>query len=847
MKILNELTLKNLKLNKKRTIVTIIGILLSTALICAVAGMVTSLQATLIQMAKTENGNKHITIKNVNYEDLKYFENNPNVKNMYLVKNLGYAYLDGSQNENSPYLHVIAYTKDAFLNNKLDLIDGRLPLDENELVISSNIKASALVDIKIGDKINLDIGNRVCSDGSVLEQNNPYTANDEDDTCFEKIDVKYNKEYTVVGIVENFNYSNEPYNASGYNVITYTNEIDSTGNYDIALLFKNSIYYLEFEKYLKNSDVLSKYSFFYNVDLLRYELSGLSNNNLSALYTVAGIVIAIIIVTSVFVIKNSFSISIVEKTKQYGMLSSIGATSKQIKKNVLYEGFILGVIGISLGILCGIFADFVLCKIVNIFLKYLIDDIKFVFSVPITPIIFSIILGSITIYFSVISCAKKSSKVTAIDAIRNNNEININKKEMKTPKILSKLFGVGGEIAYKNLKRNRKKYRFTVLSLVVSIFVFISLASFLNYGFFMTNQYYADLNYNIAVQNFTNTKDDLKKIYSDIVKMDYINNYSIHKEVFLELDALKYMSDYGFYYNFGKKDETEESYISTIEVLALGNDEYERYVEEIGGNVTDFKNKGILIDDFKVYENEKHVYYNIYTLEKNDVISGKINDKDFSIEIALKTNKRPMGLESNYSSTGYLIVSDELINNFTFEYLGLYINSSNATKLEENINKYIKNNNYNNSVYNIETEVKAQRAFIILISIFLYGFIIVISLIGITNIFNTINTNVNLRRKEFAMLKSIGMTKKEFDHMIRLESLFYGTKSLIIGVPLGLLGSYLIYLAFAKSEDFGYILPWQAIIIAIVFVFLIVGLIMKISVKKINKQNIIETIRNENI
>ena len=97
------------------------------------------------------------------------------------------------------------------------------------------------------------------------------------------------------------------------------------------------------------------------------------------------------------------------------------------------------------------------------------------------------------------------------------------------------------------------------------------------------------------------------------------------------------------------------------------------------------------------------------------------------------------------------------------------------------------------------------------------------------------------------MLKSVGMSSKEFNKMIRLESIMYGTKSLLIGIPLGILGSYGMYKAFAQGIDLGYTLPLPAIIISIIFVFIIVGITMKYSLNKINKQNIIETIRKDNI
>ena len=106
---------------------------------------------------------------------------------------------------------------------------------------------------------------------------------------------------------------------------------------------------------------------------------------------------------------------------------------------------------------------------------------------------------------------------------------------------------------------------------------------------------------------------------------------------------------------------------------------------------------------------------------------------------------------------------------------------------------------------------------------------------------------MNLRKKEFAMLKSIGMTKKEFNRMIRLESIFYGVKSLVIGIPIGLVLSYGMYNVFKNSMEIEYVLPYKSIVVAVIFVAVVIGIIMRYSMSKINKQNIIETIRNDNI
>lgn len=844
MNILNELTIKNLKLNKKRTIVTIVGIVLSVALICAVAGMVTSFQATLVNIAITDGGNRHLTIENVSKKDLKYFTNNSHVKSMYLSESFGYAKVDNI-NKYKPYAYVVGYTKSAFDNTTLKLVSGRLPENNKEIIVSVPFKNSAKV--KIGDTISLDIGKRVCTDGTILNQSNPYFVEEgETDLCREYITDTSKHEYKIVGITERLNYNIEGYSAPGYTLITKIDK--ASDNINVSLLFKDAKYYKEYINNIANDNDLNKYNITLNDELLRWSGASLSDRTMNMLYAVAGVVIGIIILTSVFVIKNSFDIANQEKKKMYGMLSSIGATSKQIKKNVLHEGFILGLIGIPLGILSGIFADYILVIIINYIGNF--NDVKFVFSISIWPVILSIILGVVTIYLSVVRAAKKSSKIAPIEAIRNNNEIKINSKKIKSSKIVDKLFGVGGDIAYKNLKRNKKRNRTTIISIVISVAVFISLSSFLSYGFKLTNQYYQDANYDIQLYLRDTNEEESKKIINDIIKMDNVSRYSIIRSMSMIFDYKKYYNEDVLEYFGGVKD-------LSLRIMSVGEEEFERILKENKISDTNFDYKGLLIDKNIFYQEGSKNYkeVNLLDLNKFKTVTGSINNKDLNIEILKRIDNSLMGFQKVYSETPTIIVSDEFYDYIVSNYnvnatdsRSLYIKSSDCEKLESLIKEYLLDENINNySLFNIETEAKAQRSLITLVAIFLYGFIIVISLIGVTNIINTISTNMNLRRREFAMLKSIGMTKNEFNKMINLESIMYSTKALIIGIPLGLLGSFAIYKAFANGSDYGFIFPWQAILIAIFVVYILVSLIMYFALRKTKSENIIDTIKDENI
>ena len=850
MNVLKRLTKRNLTLNKKRTIVTIIGIMLSTSLIVCVSGMVTSFQKTLINDAIDSDGYYHVMIKDLPKERILALEENRDIQDYYLRNEIGYA-LFPSENMFKPYLYISAYNDKALHHLGIKMLEGRLPENEQEIVIANHAIDSGGFTGKVGDTITFSIGNRTLVDNGqtfILNQNNPLvteTEENQESLVKEKVIEGFSKKqectYTIVGIMKRPNYVFEDYAAPGYTAITYTDEIQEKG--DAFVLFKDPKHY---DSKTKNI-VEDTYAYSFNSSYLRW-LGVTDSATMRSLYVVASIVIGIIILSSVFVIKNSFAISITEKYKMYGMLRSVGATSKQIKKNVLYEGFVLGVIAIPIGILCGIIAIVTLVFLINLIVGDFLVGIQFVYSIPFFPILLSVLLASVTIYLSTIFIARKAGRISAIDAIRSNQDIKIKRKKLKTPFWVKKIFKMGGVISYKNLKRNKKKYRTTVISIVVSIFVFLSLSSFIEFGFKLAGMYYVNMDYNMRFYSNHETGKDQLDAFKQIAKMDVVERASILRNDSLVIDWNQF-SDYGkeMLRLYGMDSENSEKLM--IPVVALGEDEYNHYLKKIGQAGT---NQAILIDEFKDSINKKNYLGNMYKIKNNEVFVGtKENETEDKFEIeVVRSNIRPMGLERSFNFEGYLIVSDEVFDkNFKTSFSELYLMASDTKQLEEQVTALSKEQDLFENVgfTNYEEEMKAENAMVLIISIFLYGFITVISLIGITNIFNTITTNMNLRSKEFAMLKSVGMTKREFNRMIRLESIFYGLKSLLIGIPLGLTGSYLIYKAFKSGLEFEYKIPIYPLIIVVVFVSIIIGIIMKYSLSKINKQNIIETIRNDNI
>lgn len=873
MDLLKKLTIKNLKLNKKRTIVTIIGIMLSVALITAVASMYNSCITSLVKYETYEKGDFHVVFYNVPIEETKTLKNNRKISEVFLTQDVGYANLENSKNEYKPYAFIKAFTKASLENLSVKLSEGRLPENEDEIVIPTHLKTNGRIALNVGDTITLNVGTRV-SNGIELNQNDEFNKDSQ-----EKIINTTSKTYKIVGIIERPASNIENYSAPGYTFITLLNDENILGKADAYckytkegskdyinvtanILSINEDDFGKFEKgkfdseeeFNKIANEVSKSKYNYNINsyLIILETDPLNNNAVGGLGTVVIITCGIIVFTSVFCIKNSFDISIAEKTKQYGMLKSVGATKKQIRKNVFFEATILGLIGIPLGLLLGVFASSILILISNSFIgDMLAKGLKLVLSFSWISYAVAIGLGIITIYLSALRSARKASKISPIESIRNSNEIKIKSKKIKSPKIIKKLFGIGGEISYKNLKRNKKKYRTTVISITVSVFVFIALSYFMSLAFDQIKEELKLKDYNLWLLIDDNNDEQLEQKVIETTRLENIKNYTISKYDNCYITNSKYSDEYKEFMN-GTSAKEEDIFDSNINVKTVNNEQYKEYIKKLGLNYEKMKNKVILINNIRVgkYDEEKNKYIQknikMFEYKENETINCKTSDdKQFDVEIGIITDILPFGLEepSNYA---LMIVSNDIYEKyFKSNEIMIYYDSSNPDKLQDDIDELLKCYNYN--INNIAENARMLEKVFTLVGIFLYGFIIVITLIGVTNIFNTITTNMELRKPEFAMLKSVGMTTKEFNKMIRLETVFMGIKSLLFSIPIGIGLSYLMYSALGTNQTLKFTIPIKSIIIAIVTVFLLITCIMKYSIGKIKKQNTIETIRNENI
>ena len=848
MSILNDLTIKNLKLNKKRTIVTIVGIILSTALMVGIGLLFSSFQDYMIRETISYNGKYEAEYGDVSLDKLNSIDKKD--FSYFYQKAIGFSKFD-SINEYKPYLYISAVNKEYF--NELHLISGRFAENDNELVISKHINTNGGASYKIGDTITLKYGERVIEDVKTLNNNEYYEG--------ETLNIIGEKTYTIVGIVERSNYEN--YSASGYSTFTL-NTNDKEGTANVYVMFNNN------RRIIKQSEDLAKKLDYdnvisYNSTLLALYGESTYGNIMSSMIMMIIIMLSLVSIGCIVVIYNSFAISVMERKKEFGLLSSIGATKKQLSYTVFFEALIEGIIGIILGI-CGAYIGIgtVILIINNLIGDILVLKLNLVTNIVfiIIPVIFMILV----IFISALVPSRRAAKVSPIEAIRQNDDIKINKKKIKTGKLVNKLFGIEGEIALKNIKRNKKKYRVTIVSLFISIVLFISFSSYMNYTIDTASSVMGEVPYDYQISYFgdDNDIDALDKI-SEIIKSNDVKEYVSYSASNLSIIGnYTYSDEYLDFYKSAYGDDGIKALTNLkyqyISIYILDDISYNKYKELIGLD----KDSVILLNKFKgvSYGNNKRVNYDIPVINNGDINIKICNfdDNDEDVDTTKYCNKKIDNIfitnksfdlieEFSYMSDFKLIVNKKLYDNISdsgthyTQYNIISDNTDNIDKLTKELDKY-DNVNYTN----VKESMKQANNMILVVKILMYGFIGLITLIGVTSVFNTISTSMALRKREFAVLRSIGLTRKGFNKILFFESLFFGLKSLIYAIPVSLGVTIIIHYALADMMSINSIvIPWKAIIISIVSVFVIVLLTMMYSTSKIKKHNIIEQIREENI
>ncbi len=905
MNILHKVTLETLKKNRVRTIVTIIGIMLSAAMICAVTTFVSSMKNYLYDYLIYGNGSWHGMLQEAGWEAYNDLTDDSRIENVAYGQLLGYAKVD-SKNQFKPYLFVIGGDKKSFRDTMpIHITSGTYPQNNGEILLPEHLRTNGGVTYHIGDTLTLALGDRVLDSGWVLGQNNPgyVSTPDGDKPNDEKLVIRETRTYKVVGFYERPVF--EPYTAPGYTAITVSDGIlGGAYQYDIYFRAKdaadtNAIYTEYIRKYelggTTNSDVLMAEGAIY--------YDGFS----SAVYSLALIAMALILFGSVSLIYNAFSISVSERTKQFGLLSSIGATKKQMKHMVLFEALAVSAAGIPLGIGVGIGGIAVTLQLIgHRFSSFFNYDAPMRVSVSLPSVVIACVVALVTVLISAWLPSRRAMKVSAVEAIRQQQDIRANKKPVKTSKLTYFFFGLPGVIATKHYKRNRKKYRSTVASLFMSIVLFVSTSAFTDALLQSVHMGSDGGSFDLRIaatdgaleNSVVASRDELTAQIRALKSVDRAacaEGFGIYMTVetkYLTSSVVNKLTDLNTGERVGDKDEASVR----VKAVFVDDEAFRVLLRENKLDESKYMNPeapmAVAVDVSVVFDREAGKYTQLDLLKGNEATLYAEYAREIEGYNYHGTQKRPDGtLLHRYvrqeDGEELLLTEEEAIRYLTME-VGhtirklpyfvinsemltmiypqshfdavmqdtqnpdwgvpyVYVQAKEHTKAEVEIQNLLNELDFHVGVNNVAAAAEEERNIVVILRVFVYGFTVLLSLISAANIFNTISTNIHLRRREFAMLKSVGMTAGGFRRMMCFECLLYGSRALLWGLPVSGVISYLIWLSASDGFEYAFVLPWGAMGIATLCVFTVVFVTMLYAMGKIEKTNPIDALKNENL
>ena len=879
MNIIRGFTVKSMRIHRKWSVVTIIGVAISMALLSGVITFFTSAADLMLREQLRDYGKWTVSMQGVSASKAKFWRQVDEKNTVGITREAGCAAPATLNNPEKPYLRVIEMDNTASSQFYVDLTEGRLPRTDTEILLPEEMALASSKPYKIGDTITLSLGKRYLPDGTSLDVDSSYNKNyyiyNDDNPQGKNLGSEYliplqTRTYTVVGFMKT-SILEDSWSAS-YICYSHTAaDIESSSISSNLYIFRDSpplTYYSDVWKQAKEAGIYTD-SVQFNGGYLRYLGIQSPGERQDLLFYLIAAILIIIVATSASLIYNAFSISVSDRIRHLGLLASAGATRKQKRSHVYFEGFLVGLIGIPIGLLCGILGIWITFQIIGPLLVSIAgwDEMRLHLVVPWQAILVAILLECFTIAISVFVPAHRASRISPIDAIRQTKEIRLKPFRVRSPRWLRHVFGFEADLALKSYRRSSKRYRSTTISLVFSLILFLTASTYVEF----TNTYNeissSGINYDIQLSLNDISEAESQNILTKIRALPSISDASYQTYLGLALSPDKDL----------RSDITKTTGATSdsmfVSLIGLDDVSFREYAASVGENpdryYTDNSYAGILLNkaDEYNYDTGKRTIGPILNIASGDVLTvGNYGGSYFGdssvpftpiaeIRTLRVVSQGPLGVSTSQSFQNlFLILPEEKLESLAavsgdsgdYYYSNPVINmtATNSHAAEKDLKEILKtvpSNQY--SIWNYTTARERDANTVLLIKVFAYGFIGLIAMICVANLINTISTNVALRRKEFAMLRAVGMTPGSFNRMIRFESVFYGFKSLLFGMPISVLIAWLLYKKQLLVFTYVFSLPVESYIAAAVVVFALVFITMLFSVRKVNQENIIDALK----
>ncbi|MDO5602194.1 MAG: ABC transporter permease [Oscillospiraceae bacterium] len=841
MKIIWSLTLKNMLSARRRTLVTILGAIISVAMITAVGTAKTTFTDAGARSTSAITGNWHYLLPDLPADQIKEAAAAfPEAQSAALYFS-GFVSLRPASSQTPSYLFALSPGFEDALDLKLS--EGAWPKDSTEVLLSAY--QMEVLGKKPGDLITLTELHYL--DGSGAAITDPALLTMEQGAVLDEAKRTAEKSYRISGC-----YHDSPLNymLSNYSDALYTRFDASVPAGASQLYFNVGVpTKATSEKATQLGEQFGCGSV-YNSSLLSFYGVGRREGIFDALNLLAGIVYVIIFIGSVSLIYNAFAISLTERSRQLGMLSSVGATRLQIRASVFMEAAAIGILAVPLGIFFGFFGIDVTLRLLSGALTSLMGSrgLEEGFYAVATQgsLITAALISVLTLFFSAFFPALRAGHFSPIEALRSSKDIKLRPRDVKVSRVTRRLFGFEGELALKNIKRNKNRYRATVFSLILCVVLFLSTSGFLYYTQKVTDNMLPDsldrYNFSVYISGMDAPPSD-----SQLQKAEELAGAPLR----LQTASPVGMSE-PFISILPPAADASAAVTESISLIAVPDSLYHEMIS------VPSENSAILYNNIWVYyaEDGQHREQTALPVSAGDTLGVSYGESKFFFQLDSVTlqlpEQLPKGLINDTPMPLLILPQSSLLSlaqqlsDVEVDYT-LYYLSPDAEAAKHAFDETDFSEEGWWYANDLEASSRPMRQVGLVLSTFLYGFIALISLVCAANIFNTVSTGVALRKREFAMLQSCGMTPHIFRRMIRFENLFYGMKALLWGWPLGTLTLLLEYQLLGTGLQVRFGLPLWGYIGSAVGVFCIVGLSMVYAGRKVRRGNIIDALKTETL
>ncbi|MEG0919641.1 MAG: ABC transporter permease [Anaerovoracaceae bacterium] len=833
MNVFKKTTIGSLKKRKMRTRVTIVGVILFVATITAIVFFAASLHTYIKNDIIASGGNWSVAVENLHQGEVEAIVNTSDQGQGKFgkVTTIGYGHMMSTDNTQKPYIYVGSYENSMKSIGDINVKEGRLPKNDREIIVSEHLIDQIGKTYSIGSEITLDLGNRVdTAKGVELGQFDRYNP------VRELFVTNESRSYKIVGVCSRTPV--EPYLAPGYVAITKGGVPVAASSYTFLIGDE----YKDFKKYVE-SNPDSNYKLHLNEELLGL-VGEFGDSKLNkSMFTLCAASIILIFFGASMLLYNAFRSSAIERRRQLGIFATVGATGRQLRYTTFYEGLHYGKYGIPIGIILGLIETKILIEFLTKFTSTFRSSYGTEF-VLVTPLeIFLMVIG-LSCFLIFISILMPSIEVSRIDPLPTEGDIyeQCQGEKYKTGKgLLQRKFGSPLDLGQRNYKRNRKQYSTATISLILSIVVFLGTSSFSYYLRANMNREYLDsMAYDITYEGANPVESE-----GAFVKLQGAEGVgrSIYYHV---LDLLN-----------PRGSATDK--IGNYEVAVLDDESMRRYLAANRIDRDSYFNsdrpKFIAVENLKVfdrrtgsYKREKLYKYNkkpstINSYYKGDIVRMNIGAYvEETPEGVFDTVSKPMLVVSKSASAKILKVEPG-----DGVYSAALFKSEDPESTYDAMKIIIRESNLSASnLNNIYDSRNGVLGTILVLKIFSYGFIVLLSLIAIANVINTISSNIQRRRHEFATYITLGMSISDLKKMLEVETMYLAARALILGIPSGILVTILVHIRTLSKFGISYSLPVGSIIVCIIAVLLIVIVTMIYTTNKLKAKNLSHMAKNIN-